>query len=334
MMWMIYGAYGYSGALIAREAVRRGHRPLLAGRDAAKTAALAAELGLEHRVFEVDRPELSGVTLVLHAAGPFIHTSAPMVQACLDARVHYLDITGEIAVFEAIFRRDAEARERGVLLLPGVGFDVVPTDCLAAALHARMPDATELWLAFSAGGGVSRGTLKTMIEGAGRGSAVRRDGRLAPVPQAWDVREIPFPSGARLAMTIPWGDLSTAWRTTGIPNIRVYASQSRGGVKRIRRMRPFLPLLRIPLLRRLALRWADRHRGPSEEQRARRRAELWGRVTNARGEEVTMTNSVADVYTFTALAAVSAVERVLASASLSGATTPSLAFGAGFVDEV
>lgn len=332
-MWMIYGAYGYTGDLIAREAVRRGHKPVLAGRDAAKTHALARELGLQARVFDLARPQLEGVKAVVHCAGPFSHTSAPMVQACLDARVHYLDITGEIAVFDSVFRRDAEAKQRGVALLPGVGFDVVPTDCLAASLHARMPDANELWLAFSSAGGVSRGTLKTMIEGAGLGSAIRENGRIRRVPQAWDVREIPFPSGPRMAMTIPWGDISTAYRTTGIPNIRVYASQSRRALKSIRRMRPFLPLLRIAPLRTIALKYADRRTGPTESQRARTKVELWGRVANTNGEELTMTNTVAEGYTFTMLSAVRAVERVLAS-TLTGALTPALAFGADFVNEV
>ena len=332
-MWMIYGANGYTGELIAREAVRRGHRPILAGRTAKPVEALARELGCESRVFDLDHPDLSGVSLVLHCAGPFSHTSAPMVRACLDARAHYLDITGEISVFESIFRRDADAKERGVVLLPGVGFDVVPTDCLAAALHAKMPDATELWLAFASAGSVSRGTLKTMIEGAGLGSAIRRNGRITRVPQAWDVREIPFPTKPRLAMTIPWGDLSTAFRTTGIPNIRVYSSQSRKSVRTLKRIRPFLPMLRLKPVQRIALSYANRRTGPSEEERMRTKTELWGRVTNAKGEEVSMTDVVDEGYTFTMKSAVRAVERVLAS-SLSGALTPALAFGAEFVHEV
>jgi short subunit dehydrogenase-like uncharacterized protein len=332
-MWMIYGANGYTGDLIAREAVRRGHRPILAGRTAKPVQALATELGCEARVFDLEHPDLSGVSLVLHCAGPFSHTSAPMVRACLDARAHYLDITGEISVFESIFRRDAEAKERGVVLLPGVGFDVVPTDCLAAALHAKMPDATELWLAFASAGSVSRGTLKTMIEGAGLGSAIRRNGRITRVPQAWDVREIPFPTKPRLAMTIPWGDLSTAFRTTGIPNIRVYSSQSRKSVRTLKRIRPFLPMLRLKPVQRIALSYANRRTGPSEEERMRTKTELWGRVTNAKGEVVTMTDVVDEGYTFTMRSAVRAVERVLAS-SLSGALTPALAFGAEFVHEI
>ncbi len=329
-MWMIYGANGYTGELIAREAVRRGEHPLLAGRSAERIEALARELGCEWRAFDLAAPDLSGVALVLHCAGPFLHTSAPMVKACLDAGVHYLDITGEIAVFESIFARDADAKKRGVMLVPGVGFDVVPTDCLAAQLHAKLPDANELWLAFSSKSGVSRGTLKTMIEGAGWGSAIRRNGRITRVPHLWDVREIPFPSGPRLATTIPWGDVSTAFRTTGIPNIRVYSAQSRKGIKRMRLMRPFLPLMKLGWLRRLALKYADRTTGPSAEKRARSRVELWGRVANAAGREETMTMTVAEGYDFTVLSSLEAVKEVLRAAK-PGAWTPATAFGADFV---
>jgi len=332
-MWMIYGANGYTGELTAREAVRRGERPVLAGRNAAAIESLARELGCEARVFDLHAPRLDGVKAVLHCAGPFSHTSKPMVNACLAAGAHYLDITGEIAVFESTFRRDADAKQRGIALIPGVGFDVVPTDCLAAMLHAKMPDATELWLAFNSRGGVSRGTMRTMLEGMGWGSAIRKDGKIARVPQAWDVREIPFPSGPRIAMTIPWGDISTAYRSTRIPNIRVYSAQSRRAVARVRRVRPFLPLLRLRPIQRIAQRLAIRSAGPSDEQRAKGSVELWGRVTNARGEEQTMTMIVEEGYTFTVKSSLAAVQRVLSS-TLTGALTPSMAFGANFVNEV
>jgi short subunit dehydrogenase-like uncharacterized protein len=328
--WMIYGAYGYTGELIAREAVRRGMRPVLAGRNAERTEALARELGCEARVFEVERPDLRGMSLVLHCAGPFSHISRPMVDACLAAGAHYLDITGEIAVFEAVFRRDADARERGVTLLPGVGFDVVPTDCLAAMLHADLPDATELWLAFHSVSGVSRGTMKTMIEGAARSSAIRRDGKIVAVPQMYDVQEIPFESKPRLAMTIAWGDISTAYRTTGIPNIRVYASQTPAALRRMRWLRHVLPVLRFKPLRAIALRAADKRTGPSADKRERLRVELWGRVRNGRGEERTRRMSVIESYTFTIHSSLAAVERVLANPR-GGAFTPALLFGADFV---
>ena len=333
MNWLIYGANGYTGELIAREAVRRGHRPILGGRNGDAVGDLAAELGCESWIFDLNVPCITGVSLILHCAGPFVQTSAPMVRACLDAGVHYLDITGEISVFEAIFALDEEAKRRNVMLVPGVGFDVVPTDCLAAQLAAQMPDATDLVLAFySKGAELSRGTMKTMIESIGEGGAIRRDGRIMRVPVAFDAREIPFSGGTRSAMTIPWGDVSTAVHSTGIPNIRVYLATPPAAIARARRMRRFLPLLSPKPVRRLLQKFAERRSGPDAEKRATVRVYLWGEVSNGR-ESRSLTLETPEGYAFTAIAAVSAVERVLANPR-GGAFTPSRAFGMNFVNEL
>jgi short subunit dehydrogenase-like uncharacterized protein len=332
---MIYGANGYTGELIAREAVRRGYRPIVAGRSEERIAPLAKELGCEWSAFPLDAPRLDGVELVLHCAGPFSQTAMPMVRACLGAKAHYLDITGEIAVFESIFALDDEAKRAGVTLLPGVGFDVVPTDCLAAKLAERLPGADELWLAFDArGSSLSRGTTRTMIEGLHEGGAIRRDGRLVRVPLAYDVREISFAGGPRLAMTIPWGDLSTAYRSTGIPNIRVYNAASPRTIARVRRVRPLLPLLRFALVRRALQTLAAPRGGPSYAQRERGSVQLWGRVARRDGAEATMTGETIEGYAFTVLSALAAVERVLAGGIAHGSLTPSRAFGADFSDVV
>ena len=332
--WMIYGANGYTGELIAREAVRRGDKPILAGRNAAQIHALASELGCEARVFDLDHIDLSGVTLVLHCAGPFIRTSKPMVDACLAASVHYLDITGEVAVFESIFVRDEEARRRNVVLLPGAGFDVVPTDCLAAMLHQRMPDATELWLAFNTTrGGASRGTMNTVIDSLGEGTLIRRNGKIERVKTAFDVRTIPFASGPRPAMTITWGDVASAYRTTGIPNIRVYRGASPRAIKRVEQMALIEPLLRLRVVKAIIRKRAIKRSGPSASERAAAHIDLWGRVANAKGEEATMTLRLVEGYTFTVLASLAAVSRVLTAPPPAGALTPSKAFGPGFVYE-
>ena len=334
MTFLIYGSNGYTGELIAREAVRRGDRPVIAGRNAEKVETLARELGLEARVFPLTAPALDGVDAVIHCAGPFVHTSAPMVRACLSAGAHYLDITGEIAVFEAIMAMNDAAVQHRVSLIPGVGFDVVPTDCLAAMLAARLPGATELELAFySPKAELSRGTLKTMIESIGEGGAIRRDGRIVRVPPAYAAREIPFSCGPRMAMTIPWGDVSTAFHTTGIPNIRVYAAASPTSIARMRRMRAFLPLLGITPIKRLLQFFANRRSGPGEEQRASGRMYLWGRAANAR-KELTMTMTTPEGYFFTVLSAVTAVEQLLASPKRPGSFTPAKFFGAEFVTTI
>ena len=216
MKWMIYGANGYTGELIARAAVSRGLKPVLAGRSRDKVQALARELGLEARVFSLEDEvrllaQIKGHDLVLHCAGPFSATAAPMMEACLRANAHYLDITGEIAVFEHAQSLNDRARAAGVVICPGVGFDVVPTDCVAAALKNAMPDATHLALGFDSRSSISPGTAKTSIEGMTQGGKVRRDGKIISVPLAYRVRRIDFGAGEKLAMTIPWGDVSTAW---------------------------------------------------------------------------------------------------------------------------
>ncbi len=341
--WMIYGANGYTGELVAREAVRKGLSPILAGRNAESVGRLARELGLESRAFPLDDPQaaaagLNGVKAVLHCAGPFVHTSPPMVAACLAAGASYLDITGEIAVFERVLAQGAAARKAGVVLLPGVGFDVVPSDCLAARVAAALPDATELTLAFyTEGGSTSRGTLKTMIESLPHAGAIRKDGRIVPVPVAWDAREIDFGGpggrpGKRWAMTIPWGDVSTAFHSTGIPNIRVYSGTSPKSIRRMRRLALFLPLAGLKPVKRFAQRWVEKKiTGPTPEQRKTARVYLWGEAKNAAGRRATSTIETPEGYRFTAESSVVCVERLLAGGIAPGAWTPSRAFGADFV---
>lgn len=342
MNWMIYGANGYTGELVAREAVRKGLSPILAGRNAETVGRLARELGLQSRAFSLDDPqgtaaELFGVKAVLHCAGPFVHTSAPMVAACLATGAHYLDITGEIPVFETVLARGEAARKAGVALIPGVGFDVVPSDCLAARLARALPDATQLVLAFySEKGGISRGTMKTMIESLPHAGAIRKDGRIVPVPVAFDAREIDFGrAGRKWAMTIPWGDVSTAYHSTGIPNIRVYSGTPPGTIRKMKRWAPLLPLAGWGPIKRLAQSWVDRKvTGPSEELRETGRVHLWGEVKNAAGRAVTSTLETPEGYRFTAISAVESIERVLAGKVQSGAWTPSKAFGPDFVTEL
>jgi short subunit dehydrogenase-like uncharacterized protein len=338
---MVYGANGYTGELIAREAVERGMQPILAARNGRKVAEVATALGLEHRQVTLDDPsllreELENVAAVLHCAGPFVHTSKPMVEACLASATHYLDITGEIAVFETVLSLGEQAENAGVVLLPGVGFDVVPTDCLAARLAESLPEARQLELAFHTEGGAwSRGTLKTVIEGMPHSGAIRREGRIVRVPIAWKAREIEFSCGQRWAMTIPWGDVSTAFHTTGIPNIRVYGGASPGRIARARRMRLLLPLMGARPVKRLAQWWVDRTvTGPDEAERSEARTYLWGRVRDRADESVTGTLETAEGYSFTATAAVQSVDRVLEGRVAPGAWTPARAFGSRFVEEL
>jgi short subunit dehydrogenase-like uncharacterized protein len=336
--YAIYGANGYTGQLIVEECVRRGLRPVLAGRRAERLAPLARQYGLEVRVASIDDPAalaamLNAITVVVHAAGPFFRTSAPMVRACLSAKVHYLDITGEIAVFEACRAQHAPARQAGVVLIPGVGFDVVPTDCVAARLAAELPDAQLLELAFAGGGGVSRGTLKTMVLGSPQGGAIRQHGEITKVPVAWKTQYVPFRDRARHAVTIPWGDVSTAYWSTKIPNIHTYLAMPHRAVRMMGFAKLASPLLTMPFVQRFVEAQIDqRVTGPTAPLRDRARRQVWGRVTHADGRVIDGTAETPEGYRLTAIAAVESARRVLAAAPPAGYHTPSTAFGAGFLE--
>jgi len=337
--WMIYGANGYTGELIAREAARRGMRPILAGRSAAAMAPLAEDLGLDHRVIALEdatalETALGAVTVVLHCAGPFARTSRPMVEACLRKRVHYLDITGEVEVFEACAARTAAARAAGVMLLPGTGFDVAPSDCLAAHLKSRLPTATHLALGFQVAASVSRGTATTMVENIHRGGLVRKGGVLTRVPAGYKTRVIDFGRGPATAVTIPWGDVSTAFHSTGIPNVEVYMAAPAETRAMLKLARVAGPLLGTPPLQRLlkaAIRRAPR--GPSAAQRSSARSYLWGEARDADGTVMSRLNAP-ESYALTVQTALAAVGKVRSGAARPGFQTPSLAFGKDFILEI
>ncbi|MDR3649423.1 MAG: saccharopine dehydrogenase NADP-binding domain-containing protein, partial [Acidimicrobiales bacterium] len=229
MSWMVYGAYGYTGRLVAALATERGELPVLAGRDEHRLRALGERFELEHRTVDLQDPSalraaLEGFDVVAHCAGPFSATAEPMVDACLATKTHYLDITGEIDVFEWVLARHDEARAAGVVLLPGAGFDVVPSDCLAAMLARALPDAVRLELALRATGGVSPGTAKTAMESLGTAGRARVGGVIGPIPADRRRREVEFADGKANAHAIAWGDVATAYHSTGIGDIVVYAA--------------------------------------------------------------------------------------------------------------
>jgi short subunit dehydrogenase-like uncharacterized protein len=338
--FLLYGSYGYTGSLIASLAVEHGLTPILSGRNALRLEKQAARLGLEHRVVPLDDPgaldvALRDVTTVLNCAGPFSHTYRPVVEACLRGGRHYLDITGEIPVFEGLAALGNEARQRGVMLLPGAGFDVVPSDCLTCHLKQRLPDATHLTIALQGlGGGSSRGTLLTGIEHLADGSAVRRDGKLVRVPLLSKVSSFDFGHGPRSALNMPWGDVSTAFYSTGIPNIEEYMVFPKSLLRWAPVVRPLTGLAGYPVVKRL-LRWMVLRSapGPTEDQRRAGFSRMVGIASNPAGQRVTSRLQTPNGYLLTAATAVGIVERVLKGEVKPGFQTPSMAYGADFILE-
>lgn len=340
MPWMIYGANGYTGKMIAREAAKRGMRPVLAGRNEAAIAALAQELSLPSRVFALDNePEviagLSEIDLVLHCAGPFSETAEPMMMACLQTKTHYLDITGEISVFELAQSLSGRAKKQKIVLCPGVGFDVIPTDCVAARLHETLPDATHLALGFDSRSGLSAGTAKTTVEAMKLGGRVRENGEIKTVGLGYATREINFGNGTKFAVTIPWGDVSTAFHSTGIRNIEVYIPSSPKSVRMMRAANLVRPVLGMSMVQGILKKQAAKVEGPSEEQRAKMPAYVWGEAINAEGKKVVARVKTANGYSLTVTGSLAVASYILMEKSVAGgAYTPSKLMGSDLVERL
>ncbi|WP_367389779.1 trans-acting enoyl reductase family protein [Lewinella sp. LCG006] len=340
--FLLYGAYGYTGRLIVQYAEQYQLCPILAGRNEAKLSALAEATGYDYLAFDLeDTPALihalQKVPLVLHVAGPFIHTAAQMIEACLETKTHYLDITGEIDVFELAHRYGPAAEQNDIMLMPGTGFDVVPTDCLAKFLAEQMPDAEKLELAFAMqGGSVSRGTANTMIEGLGGSGKMRKDGRIIDLPLGQFAKTIPFLEDYhRLAMSIPWGDVSTAYYTTGIPNIITYTKVS-PSTHRFTRWLPYIGwFLRLSWVRNIARRKVDnRPAGPDDQEREEGRCLVWGQVTAENGDTLAARFQGPEGYTLTAHSSLMITRKVLAEEVYPGFQTPAGAYGEDLVMEI
>jgi len=329
--WILYGATGYTGRLVAQAAKARGHNVILSGRDPAKLSKLATDLGVSFRVFDMTERDaidkgLSGVRLVLNCAGPFSLTASTLAQASLRTGAHYLDISSEVADHRVVQRLDERARESGVMLLPGVGFGILPSDCLAHFLHEKLPEAVTLTLAFCAGAGASHGTLVTLLESLQQTGFVRRSGQLVAAEPASESRAIDFgPGGEKRAVLFPWrADVLSAGLSTAIPHVQSYAAV------------PVLMRLILKnrerfesgFLRSLLERWVARvPDGPKPAERAKRKSWLYGEVVNEIGKRVRAVVEGPDPYDFTVLAALAAVERSLSGQVPDGFVTPAQLLG-------
>ena len=309
--WMLYGAAGHTGALIAQHARTRGHQPLLAGRSAPAVTALAGRLDLPHRALALDDPAalaaaLAGVDLVLNAAGPFLHTATPLAEACLRAGVHYLDIGNELQVFRTLYDLHQRAQRAGVAIIPGVGFGVVATNCLAR------------YVSDAAGGAATPRSRHPSRQRPARPRRRRNHAgepplrRLdppsrppAPQPLGSGATTITFPDGPCRIRPVPTGDLEAAFQATGAPDIIAYSAELDPAAANPRASDP-------------------QAAGPQAY-----RSFGWARATGPDGATTQAWLQTGEAYAFTAAASIRAVEETL-TRSPRGALSPATAFGADF----
>lgn len=320
-MVLVYGVTGYTGRLISRRLAQQGVAHVVGGRRADAVAEWGRTVSMKTRSFGLEAVDLEGVSAILNCAAPFSQTARPLVDAALDAGVHYLDLAGEVAEHVALQERNAEATARGVMLMPGVGFGVVPTECAAVLAARALPAAQKLVIAYETVGGASRGTLETVLGGMSTPGVVRRGGALAPSLPAERVLDLDIGGGMVRVATNPFrADMVSAFVSTGVADIETYAT--------------FPAPLRV-LMRSSARSWsvvrgaiamlvARAPEGPSEAERARGRTRIL--VVAEKGDRrASVRVRGPEAYEFTARAAAAIVARI--GEAKPGFQTPSQVFG-------
>lgn len=338
--FIIYGAYGYTGSLIVELAVSKGLKPTVAGRNLELVKALAEKHDLPYLCFAFDDQKawdkaLEDQDLLLNCAGPFSITIKEILSACIRNKTHYTDITGEIEVFEFIQEHHEQAKQNGIVLLPGTGFDVVPTDCLAKYLHEQLPTATHLEMAFESTSGLSRGTALSVLKRIHQGSATREEGVIKVQPTASSTRTIHYGGKDRFSVGIAWGDVFTSFNTTGIPNVEVFTGMPVKTMKIMRQVGKWGWLIKTGLVQYIG-RYLIRKKitGPSKDKRENLSSYLWGRVYDSNGNEVHAQMETPESYKLTAITAMLCAEKILAGKAKPGFNTPAGAFGSELIMEV
>ena len=349
---LIYGVTGALGGLVSALAADAGLPHLAAGRDLERVEAHADRLLVPGRTFSLSDPAkvdrgLAGVAVLLNAAGPFAETAPALVEACLRGGVHYLDLATEVNDLETVRRLDARAREAGVMLLPGLGFGMVPADAMAARLRRRLPDAVRLRLAFETAGGLPAGALERLRRRLGSPGFRRLDGELVAAAPAAQRRTVDLGGGAREAVLDPWrGDVVTAYWSSVYDAIEAYAVYPAplrallrlargGGVRRLLGGGAARRVLGLGDLWRSILGTAPSRAGSSGTTAAERRASLvWAEAEDAAGDRAVGRLRGPEASLLTARVALWAVQRVLAGRVRVGFQTAVTAWGPDLVDRL
>lgn len=338
---LLYGAYGFTGKGISRLAREYGITPVLAGRNEQKLSTFAQEVGLEYITLSLDDNHANLVEvlrhfeLVLHIAGPYTFTARPMLDAVVEAGTHYVDLTGENHVIQDELDRHEEFLGANIMVMPAVGYDVVPTDCLNLYVAQQVSEPNLLVLEMNGnytdveGTPASRGTIKSALELLSRPLLLRRNGKMVEVDQPKVItREVN--GSTQTLLQIPWADMMTSWVSTGVPTIEVYQLQD-GTVP------GWLPWLAQRAWGKKLLVWAIdtfASEGPPPEAQEKRQTRLVATASNIAGESFTAQMITPEPYRLTFHSTLLIAQKILAGQWSPGFQTPAKMYGADLALEI
>ncbi|MBD9388519.1 saccharopine dehydrogenase NADP-binding domain-containing protein [Agrobacterium sp. AGB01] len=315
---MIYGATGYTGRMAAEHAKAAGTPFVLAGRNEATLAKLAADLATEYRVFGLDSVDaiddgLAGISVLLNCAGPFMRTADALMKKAICNGIHYLDTAAELDSYRLAEALNEDGKAAGVMLMPGGGGSVAMLGSLAGHAVSRVKHPRKIRIALHVAGGLSRGSAISAMENVTVETLARMGGELVAIA-AEGIRKFDFGKGPVDCFPVTLPDLITIWRATGVPEVEAFVHVTGDGF-------PQGDLSLLP-------------DGPSEEERLANRYQAAVEVIDADGRTVYSILNTVNGYTFTAMAAAEAGRRVLGGEFRPGFQTPAALFGNGFAQTI
>ena len=338
---LIYGAYGFSGTGISRLAADYGITPVLAGRNESKLKPLAESLGYDYVVLGLENNHdnlvavLKHFEIVLHIAGPYTFTGKPMLDAVVAAGTHYVDLTGENHVIQAQLDRDEEFKAANIMVMPAVGYDVVPTDCLNVYVANKIDNPSKLTVVLNTyytaaeGAVITRGTMKSGLEMIGRPLLMRQNGEMVEVSAAKVIKR-EQEGREQTLVQIPWADMITSYVSTGIPTIEVFQLQE-GEIP------AWIPRLAQYDFGRRLLGWLIDNfspEGPPPDAQQQRQSRIVSTVTNDAGESASAALITPETYLLTFHSTLIVAKRVIDGYWDPGFQTVGKVYGPDLVLEV
>ncbi|MBI2898069.1 MAG: saccharopine dehydrogenase NADP-binding domain-containing protein [Deltaproteobacteria bacterium] len=228
---IVLGGYGVFGRLVCRELARRGVTVTVAGRDVARAEDLATELGAPHRGIRADASRahecgaaFEGHAVVVCAAGPFSELDGGLLEACLAARCHWVDIADDrqwVAQVLSMSGRFAEAERTaawGCSSLPGISgaLGLVAREGIEEA-----PQAARVTLFI--GNDNPKGAAAIRTAQAQLGRAIRAPQGVLRGFRGGEVVDLPAPFGPRTVRNFESPDYDVLPERLGVREVRVKA---------------------------------------------------------------------------------------------------------------
>ncbi|QJR82863.1 hypothetical protein CA267_013400 [Alteromonas pelagimontana] len=312
---MIYGAYGYTGAMITEQLSILGQNIIVAGRDESKLNVIKEKFNVPSKVFSLGSEHelariLKDIDIIINCAGPFNRTVRPLMRAAIKNNTHYLDISAELDSYYLAEALDEEAKAAGVLLMPGCGGSVAMIGCLTAFAKKQMPNPVEARVALHVSGSMSRGSAISASDYLTPTLIVRHAHELTETEDSV-TRTFNFGKGMVDCVPVSLPEVITLWAQNRIADISTYVHVSGEAF-------PTGDLSSLPA-------------GPTEQERENNRYQAAVQLTDVDGNEVHAMLDTLNGYSVTPRAAALAVKNIANGNVKAGFRTPSEMFGSSFI---